>query len=180
MRVFICSVKITGALFALFISFLSHSAAVPTPNGTLVNVVERLPMSAAQVAQANASFLAQWPEATLVEDATTVYNCHSFAFYWFNPANPYWMNDPSAYWEDGSWSAASGIAYRDNLEYYVNGELLHSGPAYSYSNGLLGVLSKWGSWPLAYHHYLYTPYSLATSSSASTVTGLSIAVVRKN
>ncbi|AWB68310.1 hypothetical protein C2869_18695 [Saccharobesus litoralis] len=173
--------KYLAMISALLLNVSVIAATVSTPMGTSVTVLERAPLTSSQVAAYNQSFLDSWPYAQLIEDASSLYNCHSFAFYWFNPANPYWMNDPSAYWQDGSYNVVTdgSLAYRDNIEYYENGQLQHSGPVYSYNNGVIGVLSKWGSWPIAYHHYLYTPYTLETSNSTSYIPGISLQLVRK-
>ena len=49
-----------------------------------------------------------YPNATKLREATTNYNCHSYAWHLQTLPNVFWINDPSPYMTDGSWIVRRG------------------------------------------------------------------------
>lgn len=81
-----------------------------------------------------------------LDDATTVYNCHSYAWYRHSTTNPYWINDITQFKLDSACSTVTSAQTNDIIVYVdADGDPLHSGVVYSVeSSGELTICSKWG------------------------------------
>lgn len=112
-------------------------------------------------------FKAARPQIEVISEATSTYNCHSYA--WYNSSsqwNHYWMNYPTTYMSDGSYTKIPAINQcinRDIIYYGTPGEE-HSGVLLSKPSGGFHVLSKWGKGPLILHDINDCPYSTANLS----------------
>lgn len=109
----------------------------------------------------NAEAQAQYPNATLVDDASATYNCHGYAWHSSNGGTRYWINTPGddVYWTDGSYTqviASPATPLVTKVSYYSDD---HSAVTTVNSNLFI---SKWGQWPLMQHAPTYTPYNSST------------------
>lgn len=131
-----------------------------TPMGSSVEV--RYPMSDINFIQKkiiNDQYDEQYPDATRLDGATRVYNCHNYAWDESAPQEG-WMPDPSAYMTDGSYRELDGETLKPGDILYSS-EADHSAIIYSISGNIydpITVTSKWGTAGL-YRHSLYDcPY----------------------
>ena len=112
------------------------ATTVKTPNGSSVPVIKRT-YSASESASAYNYTITNYPNVTIVSDATTNYNCHSYAWYSQNTnTNVYWMNDPGKYISDGSYTkvGTSPTATKQKVSYLLipaKEPNVHSGIVYS-------------------------------------------------
>lgn len=148
---------------------------VTTPNGTRVQVLE-LPEELNDIQKDTIAkqFKASYPNAVLLSPATSVYNCHTYAWYNQSTNNTYWMSDPSAYWKDGSYSSTTNPSLNDKIYYSARGEE-HTGviterlagpPIGGDMASLLTVTSKWGKGGLYRHKAKDCPYYVSESALA--------------
>lgn len=142
------------------------SYTVYTPKGTAVQVdksAERL--SSAEKVAADNYVATQYSSAVLLSSATSIYNCHSYAWYSQSTSNPYWMNYPNSYMTDGSYSQRSGSPSVGDKVYYSTSGNEHTGVVTSLGR-LTGfyVTSKWGQLGLVQHYYTTCPYYVNDSA----------------
>src|SRR5258706_2348572 len=94
----------------------------------------------------NAQAQSQYPNATIVDNASATYNCHGYAWHNSNGGARYWIDTPGddAYWNDGSYAQVNVAPspYATKVSYASDD---HS--AVTTSNPNL-FISKWGQWPL--------------------------------
>lgn len=143
-------------LTVLSISLCGVHGQVFTPKGTPVRVAysneEHKDIRKQEIAQ---SIRNNFPHAVILSEATTAYNCHSYAWN-VSEGGPYcWMygsssDDLHLYWDDGSYVECP-LSEAEKI-YYYDGD--HSGV---YQGGL--CISKWGSWCLVQHGLSYGPAS---------------------
>lgn len=135
-----------------------------TPNGTKVFMKCHWgdePLSVEEIITFNQDAANLYPGAIQWKDASAMYNCHSYAWWWTSSANNHaWMqgtnatgNNDNKYWEDGSyvpanWNSGTKISYENGDH---SGNLIPSHPGWVYS--------KWGRWPVMIHWYLDSPYT---------------------
>lgn len=103
-----------------------------------------------------------YPNATVLESATTTYNCHSFAWHISEGGEGnIWMgkttNPTSAYWLDGSYvyatsSTGKKVSYNNDNHSAVT------------TNTPNVFRSKWGSLPLMEHPKNHSPYDYSSLS----------------
>ncbi len=81
-----------------------------------------------------------------LDDATTVYNCHSYAWYRQSTNNPYRIADINQFVLDSACSAVTSAQINDIIVYVnASGYPLHSGVVCNVdSSGELTICSKWG------------------------------------
>lgn len=81
-----------------------------------------------------------------LDDPTTVYNCHSYAWYRHSTTNPYWIGDITQFKLDSACSVVASAQTNDIIVYVdADGVPLHSGVVYSVgTSGELTICSKWG------------------------------------
>lgn len=155
--------------------FAAASATVSTPKGTKVSVLilgEEL-TPAQKTAIAN-DVKKSYPRAVFLSEATSNYNCHSYAWYSQSTStNKYWMNDPSAYWTDGSYKKSTSGAKGYRIYYSTSGNehtgiitTMYSGPPAPGKewSSLTEVTSKWGKAGLYKHMANDCPYYVNESA----------------
>ena len=124
------------------------AGSISTANGLDVQVcTPHREWSSAEVTNLNNIY--DYAGNTRVADPTTVYNCHSYAWYRHSPTNPYWISDIGQFLRDSSCTQvipASSAQVNDIIIYLdSNGTPLHSGVVYNVnSSGELSICSKWG------------------------------------
>ncbi len=130
------------------------------PNGTAVIVYQDPEQfTAAEITYVNNYYITTYPNATFVSDSTTVYNCHSYAWYSSSTSNPYWMNDPSSYMSDGSYTRVYSALQSSRVFFPVGNHSMKIYDAYGRALSTATVISKWGSAPVFIHNPYYSPYS---------------------
>lgn len=138
------------------------TTTVKTPNGSSVEVIQRT-YRASESLSAYKYTVENYPNVEIVSNATTNYNCHSYAWYSQSTSNVYWMENPGLYMTDGSYTkvgttpTATGqkVCY---TQYPLVNPYVHSGIVYSISGSTIKLKSKWGSGPLVIHNVSYSPY----------------------
>ncbi|MBQ3552610.1 MAG: hypothetical protein IJA35_05630 [Clostridia bacterium] len=109
----------------------------------------------------------------LLDDATTVYNCHSYAWYRYSTANPYWIMDISQFTLDSACTQISASSAQANdIIVYLNaaGNPVHSGVVYSVSSsGELTICSKWGQEGAYRHAVGRVPGNYCTTPGSGTI-----------
>lgn len=133
---------------------------VQTPRCSYVSVFSPSEMTPSEIAYYNSVYTNNYPNATLIGDASATYNCHNYAWNKSDGGGTYWMNTPGddTYWTDGSYVEVSdhALPYAAKVSYASDD---HS--AVTTSNPNVHV-SKWGSMPLMQHAPDYTPYNETT------------------
>ncbi len=85
---------------------------------------------------------------TLISNPSTIYNCHSYAWYLYSTSNPYWINDISQFLLDDVCVEMdkSAVQIKDIIVYYgANDKILHSGVVCGFdASGNILIQSKWG------------------------------------
>jgi hypothetical protein len=106
----------------------------------------------------NAYAQSQYPNATIVDNASSTYNCHGYAWHSSNGGTRYWINTPGddTYWNDGSYVQLSSPAPAPLATKVSYSSDDHSAITTTTSNIFI---SKWGQWPLMQHASTYTPYN---------------------
>ncbi len=98
---------------------------------------------------------------------TIKYNCHSYAWYWQNPANPYWINDPSVYLLTRSEKDLEDVLVQNKVVYYESTDGSYENPTHSgvvigitesSGNRNFTIRSKWGMSGLYEHDLSNCPY----------------------
>lgn len=132
-------------------------ASVLTPNGTSVLVMYRGEnLSSIDKYYMNKEVVETFPGVSVLGEATSLYNCHSYAWYYASTSNTYWMNNPSAYMTDGSYHVVSNRANNDRVWFPdVHTALVTNQGAVN------DMTSKWGDYPLVRHGLTNNPYYLA-------------------
>jgi Secretion system C-terminal sorting domain len=159
------------------ISQYTAGTSVLTPNNTSVPTVVYCALSSAQFAGYLDFSRTRYPNATIVSNPTSKYNCHSYAWYNSSNTNDKWMNDPSKYWEDCSYSLQNG--WEGEKICYKTSDNLPSHSAILLNASTQMLRSKWGAGALMEHKYNYCPYPNTTIytykrvTTCPTMTGLS-------
>ncbi len=145
-----------------------------TPNDGAVNARERKdePLSFWQRWRAKRYVRSNYPNATIIENPTGKYNCHSYAWHNQSNSNNIWIGAYDITYElYGSWHCSG-----ENLhEYWNDGSYCQTNLTYSgikVSYGTCGgddhsairssnnkVISKWGKGCLVKHNIDYCPYN---------------------
>lgn len=131
------------------------SLAQSTPNCTSISGYSTYPapLTQAQINSINSQQQSQFPNAVKLEEPTSAYNCHNYAWVKSTGGSTFWLNTPGddAFWNDGSYTATSYIGQAD---YRVSYQGDHSAVTTSVMNQ---CISKWGSWGLYRHNTTYVP-----------------------
>lgn len=180
-----------GYVVTYYLSFYDATGLAFTPNGTDVSdfsltnnyyFTRRYTDEHPEIAkrQMREMIAAIFPDAIYISEATSAYNCHSYAWYSQNTlTNTVWINSPNVYYHaaDMSYERVYTPRVGDIICYYDLDEEamfqnIHSGIVVGFSgetsNNVCGnsntviVRSKWGHFPLYEHkgdECLYTsPY----------------------
>jgi hypothetical protein len=168
-----CMKKIYILKLFLTISILSNAQNFPTVNnyqtvytrnGTAVEGIQYYPLSGPDYSGALNALQQNYPNATIVENPTSQYNCHGFAWHikdayfpkvWINVTNASWGANLSKYWTDGSFIQVCNESEADKAYYYAgdHSALTTSSVAGKYE-------SKWGANARVLHTYNYCPYDV--------------------
>ncbi len=99
------------------------------------------------------------PDSTLISDPSSLYNCHSYAWYRNSTSNPYWIGNIDEYLDDSTLIETNvpgvPLQVNDIIVYYediFHIIVTHSGIVDSISpNGEVMIRSKWGTGGLYLH-----------------------------
>jgi hypothetical protein len=151
----------------LLISTFANSQ-VYTPNGSLVpdTKVVSEQLTSYDIAYIMQDMAYSYPNAVIIGNPTTTYNCHAYAWHISEGGTPnVWMglstNPTPVYWYDGSYveTAKRGnglkVSYA-NPPYSGYNDDNHSAITTAETDILI---SKWGAYPLVKHAKDYTPYN---------------------
>lgn len=135
---------------------------VYTKFGNPVQGIIRTEMSAREKSEALAWVAEYYPNATVLSEASRLYNCHSYAWNmqdggatcWINATNSSGADNVSKYWAKGEYYAETTQNNATKIHYY-NGD--HSAISSPTVNGK--YISKWGELPLMLHSPDYCPYT---------------------
>ncbi len=142
-----------------------------TPNGTSVQAKKyKNELSSEEIANLDATYSQQYPQATLVHSASALYNCHSYAWYQNSSENEYVIENPEPYYYDDSYIMVDSPRVGDIVCYFnIYMDNIHSGIVKKVdagdSNGVCGksnliwVESKWGDAGVFYHRGDQCPYT---------------------
>lgn len=143
----------------------STVAYVLTPKGSLVYATirgEELDQDAKKTLHEEA--IRVYPNITKVRDATTNYNCHSYALYSTSSSNKYWIPYPSYFLTDGSYTHVGQYPTGTNqrlyypLSQYEHTAIINSYGSGTYINSSVKCTSKWGYAGLYKHSATDCPY----------------------
>lgn len=155
--------NILKVLLALLVVLPNHSiwGQIYTPQGSYVTVEnwgEQL--SPSQKLAIKQEWTAKHPRAIFLDEATTTYNCHAYAWSVSEGGAKYWMNTPNddIYMTDGSYVLTNSTDPKATKVSYTSDD--HSAVV-SYGGYLI---SKWGSLCLMKHTPRDCPYNSNTLS----------------
>ena len=141
------------------------NAYVVTPRGSRVAALIRgEELSPSQVTNLNNQVGAQYKTAVRLRNATTNYNCHSYALYSVSAANIYWISAPSHYFTDGSFTHIGSYptAVNQRLYYPAPGSehtaIINAFGPGNVINSSVKCTSKWGMAGLYSHSAIDCPY----------------------
>ncbi len=141
----------------VFIPFLSNAqtpTTVFTPRGSSVPALIIPEMSQQQITEINSLAALQFPNTTRLDDASSTYNCHAYAWHLSEDhTNLIWINTPGddTYWNDGSYYEICNVNDATKISYY-------SGDHSAIKSVVAGKYdSKWGNWPLLRHNPTEVP-----------------------
>jgi len=148
---------------SLFTKIISQTATtIYTPNRSVVPDTYIIPeATAAQIAALNQYALNTFPNATIVSNASTTYNCHGYAWHITEGGNNTWIGYNTTTAEDIYWT--------DDSYYEIACQLPDSKVSYASDNHSAITTtttnifqSKWGNLPLMLHDKDYTSYNSST------------------
>jgi hypothetical protein len=137
------------SIFTVFIGlslFVSNAQIVYlyTPNGSQVYAFQEAEMSASDITYYTTLYQNNYPQATVLANASSTYNCHSYAWNMREGGPTCWLNqspDLHKYWDDGSYIQVTSESEAQKIFYY-NGD--HSAVKSSVVAGRYE--SKWGGY----------------------------------
>lgn len=98
-----------------------------------------------------------YPNVTIIEEATCTYNCHGYAWWVSEGGEKYWIDrryngkeNISNFWNDGT--------YKETTEDYAQKVFYPTGDHSAVAETSTTYVSKWGSYQLVRHHKTYCPY----------------------
>lgn len=128
----------------------------------------------------NDLFASEYPNAERQRDASSYYNCHSYAWHSTSESNYYWINTPDAfYFNNDHYIEVSDPAVGDIICYYNAGNInLHSGIVIAVNGQIsneecgnsntVEVISKWGAYGLYEHNGYECPYTSYSDGGQAT------------
>lgn len=152
--------RILCILYVLFVS-VTISAQVYTPKGSIVS--DTGPVSETVLPSdynaINKSIKQQYPSAQIMDNPTSTYNCHAYAWHMSEGGNKVWMglftNPTPIYWKDNSYVEVNSQANLRKVSYGMAGLSNHSAIT-TIQNDVF--ISKWGSSSLVKHNKNDCPY----------------------
>lgn len=146
----------------------ASSTYVYTPNGTAVPCSIRGELlSTADKTKIKNEIKAAYPNTIFLGEATTNYNCHSYAWYSQSTSNKVWMNSPAEYLTDGSYTyIGSRPTAAGQRIFFANSN--HSAIVVSLNSNFLNVVlrSKWGEKCLMQHTVNDNPYYTSSTQNS--------------
>ncbi|MBT2562996.1 T9SS type A sorting domain-containing protein [Pedobacter sp. ISL-68] len=144
-------------LFIALLLYCKISHAQYTPNCSDLSLYASYPtpLTAAEVSYINSVQQSQYPNAVKLEDPSSAYNCHNYAWVKRDGGNAFWLNTPGddVFWNDGSYIVSSTTSA---LETRVSYQGDHSAVITGANNE---CTSKWGQMGLYKHDINYVPAS---------------------
>ena len=111
-----------------------------------------------------------YPNATILSEPTSRYNCHSYAWYNSTASNPYWIDLVVKYIEDAHTMLVDDIQVGDIVVYYdPQGIAQHSAIITEINGSDIICQSKWGTWPLFEHNIGYVPSNYWQANAGYTI-----------
>ena len=152
----------------------ANTSYVYTPNLTKVSVEVRTYNDIPDdVKTFESYFEGLFPNCRKISGASSIYNCHSYAWHLSAWNNPYWMPDPRDYWGDGSYVKYNPGSYFQASTRAVfkigstnNADNWHSvliRKAYTGTTKYVVAESKWGPYGLYEHYLLDNPWAVNSS-----------------
>lgn len=134
-----------------------------TSNGTPIEVIYRVEMSADEITEINNDFKSNFPKATFLGNSSRTYNCHSYAWNMTLGGPACWINSERQnsnekdgnlrfFWDDKSFLKTRKV-WATRIHYYKSD---HSAIVKNGDN--TKFISKWGTAPLMEHAPGYGPY----------------------
>lgn len=139
------------------------TALVYTPKGSLVPDTYYIPelLVPSQVAAFAAQVSDVYPDAQIIADATSTYNCHGYAWSIVENGETVWMgaetNPTAIFWLDGSYMGTSSTSATKIAYLSDNHSAVRTGTPNIY-------ISKWGNGPLVRHRKDDSPYNYSSLS----------------
>ena len=125
-----------------------------TPNGSQVRAFINSEMSSSDIAYYTKECATLYPNAEILANASSTYNCHSYAWNMTEGGTVCWLNqspDLHLYWDDGSYEVTTE-ANAEKIFYYNDDHSAVKSTTYAGK-----YESKWGSYPLVRHSPEYGP-----------------------
>jgi hypothetical protein len=158
-KIFIIAIII--CVSTVYSSATDHNSTIYTKCGQSIEVKILDELTPSQIQAFHDSITLRFPEATILDDATQTYNCHSFAWNlsdggsticWINQFNDLGQPNLSKYWTNDYYEETTE-ANAVKVFYYQSDHSAIVSPTVS---GMYE--SKWGAWPLVRHAPGYGPY----------------------
>jgi len=155
--------KIFIIWITLLVGIWGMSMAQTTPNCTSISGYASYPtpLTTAQINSINSDQALQFPNAVKLEEPTSAYNCHNYAWVKTTGGSTFWLTTPGddVFWNDGSYTATS---YTGGADFRVSYQGDHSAVTTSVLNQ---CISKWGAWGLYRHNTTYVENSVKLTTS---------------
>lgn len=134
--------------FIIFVG-ITYINAQTTPNGTDIStyIVNYPPLTPAEIAWVHSQIDSLYPNVIKVDEPTSDYNCHNYAFVKSEGGSEFWLKTPGddQFWLDGSFLRVNNIG-TENIKISYHGD--HSAVM---TNNSSKAISKWGKWGLYEH-----------------------------
>lgn len=151
--IIILIILVTNTLFS------QTATTIKTPKGSVVSDSYIIPeMTAADIAAINQYTVTNYPNATILSDASDTYNCHGYAWYISEGGSNVWIGYTTTTAEDIFWTDGS---YYEFFCQTPNSKVSYASDNYSAITTTVTDIfqSKWGNFPLLLHNKNYTPYN---------------------
>ncbi|MES2650700.1 MAG: T9SS type A sorting domain-containing protein [Bacteroidota bacterium] len=143
--------KLTLLLIGLFLTGFSQYY---TPNCTPIYSTYQPPLTQWQIDDANYTQQMIRPNVVKLEEPTSSYNCHNYAWVKRDGGAPFWLTTPGddTFWDDGSYTEVTTNTNELELRVSYTGDhsAVITGSSYE-------CTSKWGAWGLYIHDINYVP-----------------------
>lgn len=116
-----------------------------TTSGSQVPLYKALTDYSTENKSAIDQFIVDTYNVKLLSSATTMYNCHSYAWYYASTANSFWISDVEIFINDAHSNCSANPSVGAIAVYYnLNGQPVHSALVTSISGSTVTCKSKWG------------------------------------
>lgn len=152
--------RLFPTISTLSTSSSTNNVTIYTPTFQELIGMSGTEMSQDQISYCNSLATSSYPNATLVGPSSSLYNCHSYAWYNNSQNNAIWLNDTvnntfqlDKYWNSYGVYAPCSVSEADRIFYLCSG-----GDHSAIVENSNQVISKWGALPLMRHSISYCPY----------------------